>query len=52
LWGHSRSQTLELGESWGSFCLACCYGSPGIKQEVLGGNCPWLLWKTSQLSCA
>jgi hypothetical protein len=22
------SEPLELGESWGSSCLACCYGSP------------------------
>jgi hypothetical protein len=28
LWCHSGLTDLEVGESWGSSCLACCYGTP------------------------
>jgi hypothetical protein len=37
------SLPLELGESWGSSCLACCYGSPASQAERS--------WRKVPLSC-
>jgi hypothetical protein len=37
------SLSLELGESWGSFCLAFCYGSPASQAGKS--------WRKVPLSC-